>query len=237
MHLAHHLWIRILFLIFIVIGFILFFNLSPYKLPREKMNVLAKVKLPDPIYNSKISIEETLKNRRSIRQYKNTSISIPQISQLLWAAQGITSPQGFRTAPSAGALYPLEIYLVSGNIQGLASGIYHYSPKEHALELLIKGDKRNALSDAALAQSDVQSGAADIIITAIYARTTNKYGERGERYVHMEAGHAAENICLQVVSLGLGTVTIGAFNDTEVQKLLKLPEGEYPLYIMPIGQI
>lgn len=198
---------------------------------------LAKMKLPYPVYNSKTSIEEALKNRRSIRQYKNEALTLEQISQLLWAAQGITSEGRLRTAPSAGALYPLEIYLVNGNIKDLLPGIYHYLPKEHVLEFLVEGDVRQKLATAALAQSDVEHGAADIIITAIYARTVAKYGSHGKRFVHMEAGHAAQNICLQVISLGLGTVTIGAFNDSEVKQILNLPKEEEPLYIMPIGKI
>ncbi len=197
------------------------------------------VKLPAPLYKGNISIEEALKRRRSVRVYKQTPVTLQQVSQLLWAAQGVTSPsgRGLRTAPSAGALYPLEIYLVSGNITGLPAGVYQYVPEHHALQLLIKGDLRNNLVHATQNQKSVQQGAADIVITADYKRTTIKYGSRGKRYVDMEAGHAAENIGLQVVSLSLGTVTIGSFDDSSVKAVLNLPSNEDPLYIMPVGNL
>lgn len=194
------------------------------------------ITLSVPIYKSQISIEEALQRRRSVREFKNEPITLQQVAQLLWAAQGITSKMGFRTAPSAGALYPLEIYLVSGNVTGLPAGIYHYVPANHVLELLNSGDKRKDLAHAALYQHDIQQGEADIVITADYRKTTAKYGSRGERYVYMEAGHAAENICLQVVSLGLGTVTIGSFDDAAVKSVLNVSTRENPLYIMPIGK-
>lgn len=190
-----------------------------------------------PIYKSETSIEEALKWRRSTREFKEESISLQQISQLLWAAQGITSANGFRTAPSAGAIYPLEIYLVSGSINNLPAGVYHYSPVNHALELLNIGDKRRDLWRAMQKQGNVKQGAADIVIAANYKKTTRKYGSRGTRYVDMEAGHVAENVGLQLVSLRLGTVTIGAFDDEAVKSVLNFPQEEVPLYIMPIGKL
>lgn len=229
-------------ILIISISIILVIMMSIY-MDRENMSsylsheALAKIKLPNPVYNSKTSIEEALKNRRSIRQYKNEPLTLQQISQLLWAAQGITSESGLRAAPSAGALYPLEIYLVTGNVKDLLPGIYHYLPKENVLELLVKNDVRKKLATAALGQIDVEHGAVDIVITAAYGRTETKYGSRGERFVHLEAGHAAQNICLQVVSLGLATVPVGAFNDSEVKEILYLPKDEEPLYIMPVGKI
>jgi SagB-type dehydrogenase family enzyme len=164
------------------------------------------------------------------------SLSLEDISQLLWAAQGITSDWGGRTAPSAGALYPLEVYLVVGDVDGLETGVYKYQPQEHALVRVGDGDVRSELASAALGQSCVARGAVDIIIAAVYERTTGKYGDRGVRYVHMEAGHAAQNICLEAVVLDLGTVTVGAFSDEGVKGILDMPESEAPLYIMPVGR-
>lgn len=203
-------------------------------LPQE-MEVTA-MKLPEPKYDSGVSLEQTLLKRRSVRDYADESLSLEQVSQLLWAAQGITDQMGHRTAPSAGALYPLEMYVVAGDVRGLSSGVYHYEPDGHQLTKTIEGDRRADLAAAALSQSSVRDGAIDIIFTAIYERTTRKYGERGIRYVHMEAGHAAQNVCLQAVALNLGTVTVGAFDDDRVREILKLPPQEQPLYILPVGR-
>lgn len=193
------------------------------------------IKLPAPVYTSATSVEEALLRRRSVREYKNEPISLKDISQLLWAAQGITSEEGGRTAPSAGALYPLEIYLVSGNVTGLAPGVYHYLPADHSLDLIEEGDKRKLLYAGASLQVAVKNAAAVFVITAVYERTTVKYFERGKKYVHMEAGHASQNIYLQAVSLKLGTVAMGAFTDSLVKKILLLPKKEEPLYLMPVG--
>lgn len=195
-----------------------------------------RIKLPDPKYDSQISVEETIRSRRSIREYGEKPVTLNEISQLLWAAQGITSPFGFRTAPSAGALYPLEIYLVAGNVSKIPDGVYKYKPKSHELVRVLKGDKRVELSAAALGQSCVKNSSAVIILSAVYRRTMKKYGQRGIRYVHIEVGHAAQNIYLQAVSLNLGTVIIGAFDDAKVKKVLHMNENEQPLAIMPIGK-
>ncbi len=194
------------------------------------------IKLPEPKYNSSISVEKALQERRSVRTYKNVSLMLSEVSQLLWAAQGITNPQGFRTGPSAGALYPLEVYLVAGNVNNLPAGVYKYRPRGHELIKIAKGDKRNELSDAALGQPWVADGSAVIIISAVYERTTRKYGERGVRYVHIEVGHAAQNIFLQSVSLHLGTVVVGAFDDRKVKKVIHMAPQEEPLIMMPIGR-
>lgn len=220
------------FIFLLILFSIIALNLKTKNMPSP----ISLTVLPAPIFKSETSIEEALKWRRSTREFKAGPITLQQISQLLWAAQGITYANGFRTAPSAGALYPLEIYVVSGNITNLPAGVYHYSPVNHALEILIMGDKRKDLWSAAEKQGGVEQGAADIVITANYKKTTIKYGRRGIRYVDMEAGHVAENISLQLVSLRLGTVTIGAFDDSAVKSVLKLPHGEEPLYIMPIGK-
>ena len=195
------------------------------------------IALPRPASDSQTSIEKALLDRRSIRNYSSAPLSLPEISQLLWAAQGITRPGGYRTAPSAGALYPLEVYLISGDIDQLPAGVYRYHPEDHKLEQLIKGDVRRELSTAALNQEFVQDAPAVILISAVYERTTGKYGQRGIQYVHMEVGSVAENIYLQAQSLDLGTVFIGAFHDDQVRQVVALGKEEIPMGIMPIGKI
>lgn len=194
------------------------------------------IALPTPLYDSNTSVEQALLERRSIREYRLEPLTLAEISQLLWAAQGITHPAGLRTAPSAGALYPLEIYLLAGNVTDLRAAIYRYNPESHALSLIAEGDQRLALYQAALGQSAVQDAAAVIVIAAIYERTTVKYGERGVSYVHMEVGSAAQNLYLQATSLNLGTVFIGAFHDDEVKKVLHMAADEQPLGLMPVGR-
>jgi SagB-type dehydrogenase family enzyme len=195
------------------------------------------IKLPEQAQDSNTSIEEALLKRRSVRSYKDSPLTLEEISQLLWAAQGITDRRGLRAAPSAGALYPLEIYIIAGNVNDLPDGIYNYKPLKHELVRIVKGDKRNELCNAALGQSSIRTAAAVIVFSAVYERTTIKYGDRGIKYVHIETGHAAQNVFLQAVSLGLGTVVIGAFDDDDLTEVLKMPEGEQPLYIMPVGRM
>jgi len=194
------------------------------------------MKLTEPRYDSDVSIEQTLLQRRSVRDYTGEPLSLQQVSQLLWAAQGITDRQGLRTAPSAGGTYPLEIYLAVGDVENLARGVYRYQSVGHALTRVLDGDLRAKLADAALGQGCVKEGAINIVFTAVYERTTQRYGERGIRYVHMEVGHAAQNVYLQAVALHLGTVVIGAFHDDQVREILSLPQQEQPLYIMPVGR-
>lgn len=195
-----------------------------------------EAKLPEPRHNSGISIEETLLKRRSVRDYTGEPLTLPEVSQLLWAAQGITDPRGLRTAPSAGATYPLETYVVVGDVENLAQGVYRYHLPKQELVKVLDGDLRTELAAAALGQSWVREGAINIVFTAIYERTTRRYGDRGIRYVHMEVGHAGQNVYLQAVALGLGTVVIGAFRDDQVKEILNLPQDEHPLYIMPVGR-
>ena len=196
-----------------------------------------RIKLPKPKYNSNVSLEESLVKRRSVRNYTGKLLTLEEVSQLLWAAQGTTSGRGGRTAPSAGALYPLEVYVIVGDVQDLAIGIYLYKPEKHELVMISDKDVRQQLAGAALGQSSVKNGAIDIVFTAVYQRITRKYGDRGIKYVHMETGHAAQNVCLQATAMGLGVVTIGAFNDQEVSKILNLPKDEEPLYIIPVGNL
>lgn len=197
------------------------------------------IKLPKPVFSSKTSIENALLSRRSIRSYKNTPLTLQEISQLLWSAQGISdSSSGFRyrTAPSAGGLYPLEIYVVVGNVTDLMNGIYKYRPITHDLKKIAEGDKRTELFNVALRQTPIQTAPAVIVFSAVFKRTSIKYGSRAERYIYMEVGHAAENLFLQCVSFGLGTVAIGAFNDSGVKATMNMPDNESPLYIMPVGK-
>jgi SagB-type dehydrogenase family enzyme len=192
--------------------------------------------LPPPRTGSPMSVEEALLRRRSVRTYREEALALAEVAQLLWAAQGITGAGGLRTAPSAGALYPLEILVVAGNVTGLGSGVYRYHPGGHTLTRIRGGDVRKELAGAALGQKAVGEAPAVLAISAVYARTTAKYGERGIRYVHLEAGHSAQNVCLQATSLGLGTVTVGAFDDRKVHEVLGLDPGEEPLYLIPVGR-
>ncbi len=194
------------------------------------------IPLPPPLYDSKTSVEKAMRGRRSVRQYKNLPIKLSDLSQLLWAAQGSSGIGGRRTAPSAGALYPLEVCVVVGNVTGLSVGIYSYDPQKHQLARIAENDARSELSSAALRQSSIEKAAAVLVILGVYERTTIKYGERGIRYVHMEAGHAAQNVYLQAVSLDLGTVVIGAFHDEQVRSVLHISGQMQPLYIMPVGK-
>ncbi|MBP2145269.1 SagB-type dehydrogenase family enzyme [Methanofollis sp. W23] len=204
----------------------------------EKKSEGAQIQLPAPKERGGRAIEEVLATRRSVRDYAETPPGLDDLSQLLWAAQGVTDElREFRTAPSAGALYPLEVYVAVGEVTDLPAGVYRYLPAEHRIESVVEGDVRRDLSGAALNQSAVEDAAAVIAIAGVYERTTGKYGERGVRYVYMEAGHAAQNIYLQATSLGLGTVSIGAFDDDEVKRVLGMNEDERPLYLMPIGRV
>lgn len=185
--------------------------------------------LPPASRRGGVPLHEALAARRSVRDFTEERLSSEELGQLLWAAQGITSDWGGRTAPSAGALYPLELYLVT------AEGLCHYLPARHGLETLREGDLRAPLAAAALAQGAVSAAPAVIVLTAVVARTEAKYGSRAERYVQLEAGHAAQNVLLQAVSLGLGAVPMGAFQDDAVRGILGLPGDHTPLYLIPVG--
>ena len=198
---------------------------------------LKEIPLPKPRLSGSMSLEEAIATRRSVRSFREAPLELHELSQLLWAAQGITQGQaGFRTAPSAGATYPLEVYIAAGSVNDLPPGLYKYKAQGHELTELAKGDFRSALHDAALRQRCVKDAPVVIIIAAVYERTIARYGERGIRYVNMEAGHSAQNVCLQAVSLRLGSVVVGAFNDESVKRALSLPQNENPLYLIPIGR-
>ena len=226
---------KLFFPFFILLVIVMFFIIKPEKSNGET-KVMEEIKLTQPNLKGKLSLEEVLSKRRSIRDYKNEEISFEDFSQLLWSLQGITDRlNGLRTAPSAGALYPLEIYAVVGNVKGLKAGVYKYFPFSHSIKKVLDGDKRKDLANSALGQESIIEGAVSFVITAVYSRTTKKYSQRGERYVIMEVGHAAQNLLLQATALDLGAVPIGAFYDNKVKSVLKLNEEE-PLYIIPVGK-
>ncbi len=194
------------------------------------------IALPAPRRTGTVSLEETIQRRRSIRQYKNEPLTLAELAQLLWAAQGITQEAGRRTAPSAGALYPLELYVVAGSVTGLASGIYKYLTRAHKLVRVKAGDHRAELAAAALGQQQIARGSVTFVFSGVYERTAGRYQERTLRYVHMEAGHAAQNLCLQAVALGLGSVVMGAFEDERVKRLAGMPREEAALYLVTVGR-
>jgi SagB-type dehydrogenase family enzyme len=202
-------------------------------IPRAMAN--QSVLLPTPDSSAGHSLERVLAERRSLREFAPTPLGLSELGQLLWAAQGITNPRGFRTAPSAGALYPLEIFVIAGAVDGLTQSVYRYEPRSHRLEPIADGDHRKALGQAALGQNWLADAPVTLVIAAVYARSTCKYGERGVRYTHMEVGHAAQNLFLQAAALGLGTVVVGAFREDRVSQLLGLPRDVRPLALMPVG--
>jgi len=189
--------------------------------------------LPKPALHGSVSVEQAMAGRRSVRSYGARPLTLQEIGQVLWAAQGITAAWDGRTAPSAGALYPLEVYLAAGRVEGVSPGVYRYEPKGHRLRRVRGGDLREALGRAALGQRCVTEAPAVVVIGAVYERTARKYGPRARRYVHLEAGCACQNVYLECESLGLGTVAVGAFDDTQVKALLGA-EAE-PLLLMPLG--
>jgi SagB-type dehydrogenase family enzyme len=181
------------------------------------------------------SLHAALAGRRSIRYFADRSLDLDAIGRLLWAAQGMTSPEGHRTAPSAGALFPLELDVVAGAVLGLIPGVYRYLPKSHRLTCRAQGDRRRALSAAALAQACVSEAPASLVISAVQSRTARRYGPRANRYVLMEVGAAAENVSLAAVTLALGTVWVGAFHERAVGDACGLGSSEEPLLIVPVG--
>ena len=227
------MWLRI----FLICTLTLFFG---YCSPNAHSQGTGKtVRLPKPSHKGGMSVEEAIFNRRSVRDFMDSPVSLKDISQILWAAggksiDGMTGPT--RAYPSAGAIYPLEIYLVAGKVSGLEPGIYYYEWRKHQLELVKKGDFRKDLAKAALSQKMIQDAPATLVITAQYAKTLRKYGKRGmERYVGMDTGHLGQNVHLQAESMGLGTVMVGAFIDRDVQAIVGA-ENELPIYMMPIGE-
>jgi len=193
-------------------------------------------RLPEPRLSGNVPLERAFSERRSIRDFASGPITLEELSQLLWAAQGITNESGYRTAPSAGALYPLEIYIATGAVLGLRPGVHRYVPEAHSLVFVAEEDRRARLSAAALGQAWISSSAAIFALVALHARVTVKYGRRGVRYAYIEAGHAAQNVCLQATGLELGATVVGAFSDGAVRAVLGLAPDEEPVCLLPIGR-
>ncbi|HVP77073.1 MAG TPA: SagB/ThcOx family dehydrogenase [Thermodesulfobacteriota bacterium] len=188
------------------------------------------IKLPPPKYESDVSVEKALLERRSIRSYKEEPLTLNELSQILWAAQGITEPtKGLRTAPSPRAVYLLQLYVLPGNVANLPMGIYKYQPQTHDLIKIADGDKKAELFKAA-GQAPIKNAPVALVITGLSEKTQNP------AWMYLEAGHAAENIYLQSVSLKLGTVAMAGFKEDDVRKALNLPDKERVIYIMPIGK-
>lgn len=187
-------------------------------------------KLPAPDLAGKMSVEQTLMLRRSCREFADKQLTLKQIGQLCWAGQGITDKAtGFRTAPSAGALFPIELYIIT------AQSVNHYRPQNHSLEQHLTGNLRKALYEAGLAQESIAQAPVCFVITAVVERTARKYGKRAEQYCMQETGHVAQNILLQATAMKLAGVTIGGFHDDKVADVLKLPKNHRVLYLLPIG--
>jgi len=219
-----------------ILAYVLRDNLAELRGESMKKASTEFIKLPTPDYSGGMPLDKAVYLRESRREYKRGSLSLSELSQLLWAAGGKTHG-GRRSIPSAGGLYPLEFYAVAGEVEGLERGVYRYNPEANALERTFLGDARPALMRASLNQNMVGDAPATIVITGVYERTTRVYGERGVAYVHMEAGHSGQNIYLQAESLGLGTVAVGAFSEEEVSRTLNLSVGENPLYLFPVGRV
>jgi len=186
---------------------------------------------PKPVIRNNMSVEEAIYRRRSVRSYVPRELTLEEIGKLLWACQGITEEKKLlRAAPSAGALYPLEVYVVT------SEGLYKYAPEAHSLKKLSSKDLKKELAKASWGQRFVEEASLCIVICAVYERVTGRYGKRGARYVDIEVGHAAENVHLEAVSLGLASVPVGAFDDSAVSKTLSLPKSEKPVYIIPVGK-
>jgi SagB-type dehydrogenase family enzyme len=217
------------------------FRSKPKEPPQYKTYPDAKViKLPKPKHKG-IILEEAIKKRRSQRNYSNKAVTLNQLSQLVFAAQGATGKSFgtlLRTAPSAGALYPFEVYLIVNKVDDLPRGIYHYSAQKHALELLKSGDFRSSITKAALDQDMLGDSSVAFVLTSVFDRLRHKYGERGYRYAYMEAGHISQNIYLQATSLGLGSVAVGAFLDEKINKLIGIDgHNEAAIYVHAVGAL
>lgn len=196
------------------------------------------VSLPAPSLRGEVSLEEAIRSRRSVRSFSPRSLTLSEVSQLLWAAggktvDGVTGPT--RSCPSAGGIYPLEIFLAAGKVEGLPSGVYRYQWQMHTLQLLRVGDPRPALARAALGQASLRQASATIVIAGDSSKVGARYGERGEtRYISMDAGHSGQNVSLQARALGLGSVIVGAFRNEAVKAVLGV-DRETPLYLIPVG--
>lgn len=233
-------------LVTVLIVFYVIFSLYVPQQDLEGVEVVGgELLLPLPKRISSITVEEAILLRKSVREWRDSPITIEQLSMILWASQGVVEEvDGWlrRASPSAGATYPLELYVVVGeksvslsNEEYVEAGVYKYDYKRHSLKLIKAGDFRSDLWKATLRQDWVKEAPVSLIICAVYERTTWRYGERGIRYVHIEVGHVGQNIYLMSTALGLGTVAVGAFHDDEVAKVVDARRDEHPLYVLPVG--
>jgi SagB-type dehydrogenase family enzyme len=190
-----------------------------------------EVILPTPKTQGGLSLDEALARRRSIRRFTSQTLTVAEIGQLLWAAQGITEPtKGLRTAPSAGATFPLEVYLVAPD------GVFHYMPKGHRLERLLADDRRRALAGGSSGPEYLREAAVDIVLTGVVTRTTVKFRDQeAARYMLLEAGHATQNVLLEAAAMGLGAVCVGGMSGEKVRQALPLPGDQELLYVIPVG--
>lgn len=193
------------------------------------------VPLPAPAVTGRVTVEEALQQRRSVRAFAPHPLGLADAAQLLWAAQGRTTASGLRTAPSAGALYPLNVYLAAGRVDGLAPALYRYDSAAHTLIRQRAGDPRGEIAAAARGQAWIGTAPAMLVITAVPERTARKYGERALRYVHIEVGHVSQAVYLQAAARGLGTTFVGAFDDERVRLALRLSPGHLVVGLMPLG--
>ena len=219
-------WIGVILFIFVAIGLL------------EIKNVHASIPLPKPSLDGKVSVEKAIQQRRTLRDFQERTLSLDHLSQLLWSAQGIAdATKGRRVAASGGALYPLDIYVLVGKngVEKMEAGVYHYLPKEHSVSPMTKGDRRREIASASLSQMWMAKAPVIFVITVEYKRITGRYGERGIRYALIEVGHVGQNLFLQAEALGLGAGIVGAFNDSEVSKVVDIPSEHEPLLIMPVG--
>jgi SagB-type dehydrogenase family enzyme len=196
------------------------------------------IQLSIPTYDGTVSVEKAIKERRTVRAFRQKPLTSAQFSQILWSAQGITDEKrGFRAAPSGGALYPLDVYALvgEGGVEGLECGVYHYHPEGHSIQLILKGDRRKDVADASFWQMWMAHAPVIFVVTSEHERITRKYGKRGIRYAHIEVGHVGQNIFLQSGALGLGAGIVGAFHDGAVAEVIGAPKVHEPLIIMPVG--
>ena len=197
----------------------------------------AAIKLPPPVKTGGMSLAAALEARRTVRRFASRPLDLAQVSQLLWGADGVSDPRGLRTAPSAGATYPLDLYLVVGErgVKDLPAGVYRYQVAAHALTPVAPGDARAAVARASLHQSWMAEAPVMVVITGEYRRCTARYGERGVRYTHMEVGNVSQNLFLAAEAQGLGAGIVGAFEDMALAQAVKLPPAHEPLLVMPVG--
>jgi SagB-type dehydrogenase family enzyme len=241
-----YMYAFLIFVLLILLGslfFVLLKGITPRNYAEKSSStgeiemIGTKIQLPETSKKGGLSLNEALAMRRSTRVFSNESLPLDQLSQLLWSAQGITSKEGLRTAPSAGETFPLEIFVMINRVPGISKGIFYFNPIDATLESVLEQDVSAQLVKATRGQAMISDAAVVIIFGAIPERTISQYGERGLRYVYNEIGHASQNVHLQAAALGLGTVVVGSYSDEEVEKLLQLDTDIKIMYLMPVGMV